>query len=35
MGALVVIVGGVPGQTVPEEAQPKETKHDQAETVIP
>jgi hypothetical protein len=35
MGVLVIVVRGIPGQTVPEQAQPKETEHYQAETIIP
>ena len=35
MGVLIVIVGSVSGQTMPQEAQPKEPEHHQAETGMP
>ena len=35
MSLLVVAVCGIPGKTVPEQAQPKQTEHHQAETIIP
>ena len=35
MGLLVVVVRGIAGQTVPEQAQPKQTEHHQAETILP
>src|SRR4029450_5620583 len=35
MRLLVVAVRGIPGETVPEQAQPKQTEHHQAETIIP
>jgi hypothetical protein len=35
MRLLVVVVRGIPGETVPEQAQPKQTEHHQAETILP
>ena len=34
MGLLVVVVGGIPGETVPEQAQPKQPEHHQTETIL-
>jgi hypothetical protein len=35
MGLLVVAVRGIAGHTVPEQAQPKQTEHHQAKTILP
>ena len=33
MGLLVVVVGGIPGKTMPEQAQTKQPEHHQTETL--
>ena len=35
MGTLVVVIGGIPRQTVPGQAQQEQPKHHHAETIIP